>query len=308
MGANDPMGILISPAMETPTVPSKTGKVYYVDATNGGDGNDGSAPDQALATIQAAIDKCVSGAGDIVYIYPGSYDENLTITSKDYVHLIGVQLPGYARPDVVPTTGVALDIDTSQGTVLKHIRFYSADSDVVQNEGNGFHFEDCVFDGDTGMAATEALLRLRGNNSDDSYTASEGKVIHSLFRGSNGYGIALDTGNAPSNGVGVTDSEFIECRFYGNAAEDVIALDTGAGAVYSVKNCLFDRCFFMDVDKTTYIDIQTNNAAGNALNMFSSCYFNTDDITGTNFKAAGTKAAIVGCLDKVGIEDASTLD
>jgi hypothetical protein len=42
--------------------------------------------------------------------------------------------------------------------------------------------------------------------------------------------------------------------------------------------------------------------------MFADCYVNTDDITATNFKLAGTGTALVGVHDKVGVEDASALD
>ena len=105
--------------------------IFFVDATNGSDNNSGKDPAFAKATIQAAINLTVSDRGDIVFIMPGSYAENLTLTSKNYVALVGALLPGYARPDVVPATGVALDINTSQGTVLIGMRFYSADADVV---------------------------------------------------------------------------------------------------------------------------------------------------------------------------------
>src|SRR3990167_6261014 len=267
--------------------------IFFVDGTNGSDNNSGKDPAFPKATIQDGIDATVSDRGDVIFIMPGSYAENLVITSKNYVALVGVLKPGYARPDVVPTTGVALDINTSQGTILIGIRFYSADADVVQNEGNGFHFENCVFDGDTGQAATECLLRLRGNASDDSYTASEGLIQDCLFRLSNGFGVALDTGSAPANGVGVTHAIFRRCRFVDNAQEDVIALDSGGG-VYAAQDNLFDQCYFMKKNKATYIDISTNLGSANTDNVFSGCYFNDDTIDTTAIKMAGTGSGVVG--------------
>src|SRR3990167_2821429 len=56
---------------------SPFGKIWYVDGTNGSDGNAGDAPDQAYATISAAISAGVATRGDSVVIYPGTY----TITS-----------------------------------------------------------------------------------------------------------------------------------------------------------------------------------------------------------------------------------
>jgi len=290
-----------------------TVNVFFVDATNGKDANDGRDPNAPLATVQEGVDRCVSGRGDVVVIMPGSYVENVVVSAKDYVHLIAAVSGGYGRPDIVPTTGIALAVDTSQGFVAVGVRFYSADADVVTLDSNGFLFEDCVFDGDSGQAATEALLHLEGNADSDSYTASEGVIRDCLFRGgvpgtqSPGYGLAIEPGDAPANGVGSTYLVVEDCRFMNVDSADIITL-AKAGAVYALTNSLFRRCYFLSPDKTTYIDIETNFASTNVRNMFAECFFNTDDITATNFKAAATKAAIVGCYDKVGVEDASTLD
>src|SRR3990167_2921742 len=58
---------------------SPFGKVWYVDGTNGADGNLGDGPNagEAFATIGAAISAAVASRGDTVVIYPGTY----TITS-----------------------------------------------------------------------------------------------------------------------------------------------------------------------------------------------------------------------------------
>ncbi len=97
-------------------IPGKFGKVIFVDASNGA--GDGTAPDSCLATITAALLRCTSGAGDLIFVFPGTYEENLTV-SKDYVNLIGCVYAGYARPDLTSTTGVTLTV-TGQG-------FYSAE-------------------------------------------------------------------------------------------------------------------------------------------------------------------------------------
>jgi hypothetical protein len=70
------------------TASSMGGKnVYYVDGTNGSDGNDGKSLASALATIDAAVGKC--GFGDVIYVLPieiaatdtdpGSYTENIVV-------------------------------------------------------------------------------------------------------------------------------------------------------------------------------------------------------------------------------------
>lgn len=45
-----------------------TGVAYYVDPTNGSDANDGLLPEEALATVGAAINKTVSGRYDVIYV------------------------------------------------------------------------------------------------------------------------------------------------------------------------------------------------------------------------------------------------
>lgn len=50
------------------------GKVYWVNWSYddpGDDSNDGLSPEAALYSPQAAIDKCVDGRGDIVFLCPG---------------------------------------------------------------------------------------------------------------------------------------------------------------------------------------------------------------------------------------------
>ena len=57
------------------------GKIWFVDGTNGSDGNNGLSTEQPFKTIQKAITTQIaqtSSLGDIIYIAPGNYAENLT--------------------------------------------------------------------------------------------------------------------------------------------------------------------------------------------------------------------------------------
>lgn len=71
------------------------GNIYFVDATNGNDGNSGTDPKKAFKTIQKAITTQIaftSGLGDVIYVFPGTYAESLT-GNLTRVSIIGV--PGY---------------------------------------------------------------------------------------------------------------------------------------------------------------------------------------------------------------------
>lgn len=254
------------------------------------------------ATIQDAIN--AAREGDTIFVQPGEYDENLTVET-DYLTIVGAQLGGYGRPDVGATAGVSLVV-TAQGFVCKRMRFASQDGDdCVRQEGNGYRYDDVVFD--DASDAGKAGLRLKGNADDDSFTASEGVVEpNCLFRGC-ANGILFDTGDAPGNGVGVTHC-VIGGRFIDNTI-DLATADTGLG-VYSIQDTLIDGCRFLDKNKAVYIDFTTSNggAAGDQNGMIANCFFATDAITTTNIAIVGTGFTVVGCYDTVGVQDGSGLD
>lgn len=254
------------------------------------------------SSIQAAVN--LAGPGDTVIVQPGSYDENVVITT-DYVTLVGAQVSGYGRPDLGASTGVTLTVN-AQGFVARGVRFASQDgSDCVVQEGNGFRYEDCVFDDASDAGA--AGLRLKGNADDDSKTASEGVVAGCLFRGC-ANGILFDTGDAPDNGVGCTDDVVSGCRFYANTL-DIATADTGGG-VYSVKTAVIAGNYFADKNKATYIDFTTSNggAASDQTGTVDGNYFASDTMTTTKIKAVGTGFTFVGNYDTVGVFDGSGLD
>jgi len=254
-----------------------------------------------FSTIQSALN--AAGPGSTIFVQPGTYDESLTVTT-DYITLVGGVEGGYGRPDVVGSASPPLTV-TAQGFVCKKMRFAATTDDAVVQEGNGFKYEDCVFDGD--LTAAKAGLRLKGNDDDDSFTASEGVVVNCMIRG-NALGIVFDTGAAPANGVGCTHDVVKDCRFIDNT-KDITTADTGLGT-YSVQDTLITGCQFLDKNKTNYIDLTTANggAASDQTGMISNCYFATDSITTTNVAMVGTGFTLVGCFDTVGVQDGSGLD
>lgn len=240
------------------SVPNRPNQILFVDSS----GAFSSTGSQYYPTIQDAIDAVTSGAGATIFVFPGTYEENLTVTDKDYLTIIGAMIPGYARPDIAPSTGVCLASVRSQGLVLRHLRFAGSDADVVQHDGNGFLFEDCVFDGDAGMAATEACLRLCGNSADDSYSASEGVVQGCLFRGATtGAGIIIQHAANPS-GVGTSDNILSGNRFYGNGVDLLTATNVSGGGAGIFINYLIEKNYFMTVGAAYVYADMDQGAAG----------------------------------------------
>lgn len=103
-----------------------TGTWYFVDPANGSDGNEGTSPDQAFATLYRAHDKMTSGNNDVcVLIGNGASSGSARLStalaqtidssatagtltwSKNACHLIGVTAPTQVaqRARIAPPTG-----------------------------------------------------------------------------------------------------------------------------------------------------------------------------------------------------------
>jgi len=292
-------------------IPSSTGKVWFVDGTNG-TGGSCLTPQDACLTIGAAHTLAGNGTGDTIIVYPGTYVENIVIT-KDYITLQCAQF-GYAKPDVTPASGLALHVNNAQGFRSYCMRYAApaADTDLIRQEGNGFFYVGNVFDGDATMGNAKALLRLKGDDDDDSYTASEGYVEHNLFRSSGGVDIVFQGAEAPGNGVGVSDTIIGPGNIFDRTDQvSIVTQDNdGTDATYSAQFVKIVGNYFMDKNATAYIDFTTANggAAGDQSCIIAGNYFADDALDGTKIAITGTACAFVGNFDTVGVQDGSAFD
>lgn len=298
-------GVPVGPAaFSVPHQPN--GNVWWV--LSGASGS-GTSPEDAFGTIQAAVDRAISG--DTIMVFGGEgYDETVTV-DDDYISIIGAQTAGYARPDLAPDAGVALIVN-GQGFVTRHMRFVSADSDSVQWHGNGGMAIDCVFDGDAGQAATEANLRLVGNADDDSYTASENLFMDCLFRGStSGAGVIIQHAALPS-GVGCSDNQFVNCRFVANGVDFLSAVNVDGGGAGIFLNLLITGCQFMTVGAAyVYMDMDQGAAGDLAANscLISNNWFADEALIAAQIDITGqANCMFVGNYDAAGLVDGSTFN
>lgn len=282
------------------SIPSRNAQVIIVDPR-------GLAPRGTSGTffdtIQEALNSIGTGEGSTIFLFPATYEENIVV-DVPYLTIVGAQFAGYARPDIVGAAagGVPLTVN-AQGFRAQRCRFVGGEADSVVQKGNGFSYEDCVFDGD--LTALKCGLRLKPDDVDDSFTASEGTVLGSLFRGS-AIGIGFDTA-APAVGVGSSDN-LVQGNIFDRNTVDIAALDTGTG-LYS---CQFTKIIgnqFMDANKAVYIDMLTDAAGAptQQSGIINLNDFATDGITTTNVKIAGTGFMFISNEDADGIFPGATL-
>jgi len=87
--------------------------IWYVTTTGAGDAS-GHTWNTAMATIGVAV--TAAADGDTIYIAAGTYDENVELTGKDDVTLIG---SGSKTCIIAPTTGNGILFEN--GTILKNL-------------------------------------------------------------------------------------------------------------------------------------------------------------------------------------------
>lgn len=84
-------------------LPPFTGNTFWVDGTNGSDGNTGG-PQDPFKTLTQAQNSCLAGNSDVVF-FTGTFSPTATfVWSKNNTHLIGLDIDG---PFPTPTISVA---------------------------------------------------------------------------------------------------------------------------------------------------------------------------------------------------------
>lgn len=134
-----------------------TGKVYFVDSVTGSDNNDGSSPENALATIDAANNKCTASKGDFVIVMP-NHAESLIADSAVDLDTIGVTVVGMGsgetRPTLTFTTAVTADFKLAANDVTVKNLLFKAGIDALTGPlevgGDDCKIIDCEYRDDAG--------------------------------------------------------------------------------------------------------------------------------------------------------------
>lgn len=231
-----------------------TGNYFWVDETNGSDGNTGG-PSDALKTIGAAYAQCVDGNSDVVLL-TGTAHVSATLTwAKSKTHLIGLSpnLNSQARSRISQTGSTVFSpLVNVTGTECKFVNigsfhgFGDASAQVCWQDGGRNEYTNCLFGG---MGNATAAAQAGGRSLKVTGTTGESTFI--------GCQIGLDTitrsaANASLEFAGGTPRNvFRKCIFplLGSAATPFFVIATGAAAMDRWQ--LFEDCSFINCLKST---------------------------------------------------------
>ncbi len=142
--------------------PTLIGTSFYVDATNGATGNSGLNWDNALTTIDAAINKCTANKGDVIYVAPW-HAENLIAATTINMDTEGVTIIGLSdgnrRPTLTITVAAGAITVSGANCRISNLEFLSACVDAgttgaitTADTADGLQVDNCVFrDGGTNI-------------------------------------------------------------------------------------------------------------------------------------------------------------
>ena len=117
------------------TIPTTTGKYFFVDSNTGNDVSTAGTKDSPFDTIEYAIGQCTASKGDVIIAMPG-HVETLTAAGQLTFDVIGVTLVGLGsgnlRPRIDQGTATTADVDiTAADVTIRNIVFQSILADVA---------------------------------------------------------------------------------------------------------------------------------------------------------------------------------
>lgn len=234
------------------------GTVYYVDALNGSDANDGLTPGKARATILSAYNSCVSGHNDVVALIANTTGHTLSAAlpwSKSYTHLVGLCAPTMtaqrARIFQLSTlTGASPLITVSgSGCIFSNVYIFQGVNDAtslinVSVTGGRNYFENVHFAG--GGHAAQAI---DGGASLKLDAAEENTFVNCT--------IGVDTVDAATGMVGILFDSEAHRNTFKNCVVRIRAGNAGAAFAEVVdatgidRDTLFDNCVFINNSATS---------------------------------------------------------
>jgi len=122
------------PVFAGPTIPPSTGTYFFVDSGTGVSTNSGLTPQEPLATIDQAVNKCTADAGDVVIVFPG-HAETISAATSLVLDVNGMAVIGLGWGDIRPTltfSATASRVPISgDGVLVENLLMVSSIANVV---------------------------------------------------------------------------------------------------------------------------------------------------------------------------------
>lgn len=232
-------------------VPPFTGNFYWVDETNGSDGNTGG-PQDPFKTLTQAHTKCVAGNNDVVFMTGTIHTTATTTWSKNNTHLIGLTAPSQNDRARISQTGSTVFTPlvnvTASGCIFKNLAtfhgFNNASTQICWTDAGGRNSYDGVQFlgmGDATAAAQAGSRSLLVSGSTGENFFNECTIgLDTVVRATNANASLEFTGASPRN-------KFRNCVFQADVSD---ASDThvtiGVGGID--RWVLFDNCTFLNAE------------------------------------------------------------
>lgn len=242
--------------LPTAPIPRYNGRAWFVDGTNGLDGNSGRSPKNAFASIGAAVDNVDLQEGDVIYVFPkvlaatdtdpGNYAETFTIDTPQ-IALVGIGAGAMqgAIPQVKIGAGsTAMCTVSAPGVTIQGIGFNGGDS-----TGGGIILHD---DGGSTAAAFGTIIRgchfknckyhaTQGTTGGAIYWADHGGAWQILIEGNEFYKNVSDIVLRAGAAVIPQDITIRGNRFSGPAASVTSNIYTGGSGINGLY--IYDNIF-----------------------------------------------------------------
>lgn len=208
------------------------GNTYYVDSGSGSDTNNGKSWAEALATLDAAINKCTANQGDTILVAEGHTETYTTTGVKATFDIAGINIIGLGFGSNRPTfsfghTGTTMTISAANVTI-QNLLFVTAVDQVV------------TFATISGTDCT--LINCETRDVTDKEVVSDFTITGDRFRAFNHFKNGYVDGNANArvfsmNGV---DNALIQnCIFMTKVTTAIINFVTTACTNVVIKGCEF---------------------------------------------------------------------
>lgn len=239
-----------------------TGNVFFVDSGSGSNNDNGEDPDHALATIDAAINKCTASNGDVIFVMPG-HTESLTTAGQVALDVAGVSViglgQGHTRPRLVydgASGSVTITASNVRWSNIVHVASVASVTNAIIADNTIQHVEidNCRFTFDATGVEFTVMIKL-GNGATDS--ADYVNIHDCWFEAENIDGCA--------SALLIDDCQFVHIRnnlFTGDY--NSVAID-GAAASSACLDYVITENYIQNLDTGLAVDLD-DSATGIVMN------------------------------------------